>query len=271
MMLSTCLALAACGGRQGPGAVDPFRPPFGGSKTEIVYSYQVKVQPPAGVPDWSSRKIASLPSVHFAELDAAGAVPADIVRLFAGKGGPDFIELMASGPTTYVSHPRRPGRYAFVKVVDPGQSDGSGLACVDNAGRPLHPAAVIELRPGATVYAGHIAMEIALRPSADPTVLEASFARLEVMAAAPSEDLKAMRVDPGSISRQPAALSGCVPWVFQNLVGRAEQCSQAGREPLDKRVEVLRKNRSIMQQIVLHSKLNLSRDTGPEQILHCPG
>ncbi|WP_189991538.1 hypothetical protein [Thalassobaculum fulvum] len=263
-----CVVLAACAGRSSPRSTFNDGPPFGGPETEIVYSYSVKLIPPAGMADWESRKVASLPSIHLAELGASGTLSPEQRSMLAGKAGPSYIELPAIEKTGYVARRVDAGRYAFVKAVDVAQTGGQGLVCFDQAGRPLDASAVIDVRPGATVYAGHVSMEIALAPSADPKVLEASFARLTTAPAAPGEDFGKLGVTEGSVTRQPSALTACQPWVFRELMGRRTQCTGETRGQIDDRVKVIRGNRSIMRD--LSKRFKSAFPVGPEQILPCP-
>lgn len=143
-----CVVLAACAGRSSPRSTFNDGPPFGGPETEIVYSYSVKLIPPAGMADWESRKVASLPSIHLAELGASGTLSPEQRSMLAGKAGPSYIELPAIEKTGYVARRVDAGRYAFVKAVDVAQTGGQGLVCFDQAGRPLDASAVIDVRPG---------------------------------------------------------------------------------------------------------------------------
>lgn len=244
------------------------RPAFGGPETEVVYSYEMIVVPPPGVPDWHTLKVASLPSVQLVELGPSGAVDASARSAFESRQGISYIELRTKKLTGFMSKRVKPGRYAFVRVIDAAQPSGAGLACVGGDGRPFSEAAVIDLTPGATVYAGHIVMELVLTASSDPGVLQASFGKLATVPAAPDEDLKGMRVDPASILRQPAALMSCQPWTFPDLVGLRSRCAGDSREQLDKVVKTMRNNRAAMASISKISKLSLQ--VGPEQVLPCP-
>lgn len=264
-----CFGVTGCADRGTGRSALNAAPPFGGPETEIVYSYSVKLIPPPGVPDWQSRRVASLPSIHMEKLDERGTFTDDQRSNLAGKGGPTYIELSLNGQSGYVMRRLRAGRYAFVKVIDAAQASGQGLVCHDPAGRPLAPTAVITLSPGSTIYGGHVSMEIALAQSADPEVLEATFSELSVAPAAPDEDFAKMGVTESSVIRQPGALTNCRPWIFPDLINRRLQCSGTTRAQLDEKVKILLNNRSIMESVAKQSKLSLPVD--PDRILPCPG
>ncbi|EDP61195.1 hypothetical protein BAL199_04184 [alpha proteobacterium BAL199] len=245
------------------------KPAFGGPETEIVYTYQINVVPPAGISDWQSKKIASLPAIQLSKLEATGRVDAETLTRLASKGGPSYIELPTHTQEVIITKRLNPGRYAFVRIIDAAQPNGTGLACVDGSGRPFSEGAVIDLKPGDTVYAGHIVMEVTLSQSSDPGVLASSFTKLSTAPASAKENFATWKVNPTTFTRQPEAVMVCQPWTFPELIGTTSRCRGDAREQLDKVVKVLKGNRSM--HVWLNNSSNLKLPVGPEQVLSCPG
>jgi hypothetical protein len=204
------------------------------AQTEIFYSYRVRLVPPPGMPDWRTKSAAVLPGVQLAALQPSGAVDDQQKWQLVGKDGPVYLTMAEGRTLGFVTNRLTPGEYAFVRLIDPAQTDGQGLACLDEQGRPMSKEAVVALKPGETVYAGELEMEISLTRSSDPNVLTASFSKLSVGQGLSDAELARYRIDPAIVTRRTSALASCRTSTFADLGVQRVQCQPETRGELDK-------------------------------------
>lgn len=236
LLLLLILGASACSSVTGSTISRPSMKGFGPTDSMIVFSYTVSVVPPADLPQWKEMKVASLPVVHLAEMRTNGTVSPAAARALVSENE------LALPLGTMVGHSIirvQPGNYSFVRVIDLAQRDGVGLACVDVAGRPYSGDGVLRVGTGTKLYAGHINMTVKLSKSGDPTILDASFERLDTepgtydITKTPSSGQNPL----ASSTLQPQALASCKRIVFGDLVGRKAQCNGVEHDEVKKLFE----------------------------------